>query len=69
MTATTLVTLARWAVIPLALVWLAIVAEYVRYARAHRPRPFDWERDCPELRDTTYPRRHVHVVSTLRRWQ
>ena len=51
MTATTLVTLARWAVVPLALVWLALVAECVRYARAHRPRPFDWERDCPEQRD------------------
>jgi len=69
MTATTLVTLARWAVVPLALVWLALVAECVRYARVRRPRrPFDWERDCPELRDA-YPRRHVHIVSTLRRWQ
>ena len=48
MTATTLVTLARWAVVPLAVVWLALVAECVRYARVRRPRrPFDWERDCP----------------------
>ena len=59
----TLVTIARWASVPLALVWLALVAECVRYhLRTHRPRP-------RRQRRVEQPN-HVHVIGgVVKRWK